>query len=151
MVSTVSAFPVPFSASASQSTKVANNGTDLTQDDFLKILLAEMSTPNFGNLFGSSDQTNSSSSLFGGSSLTSSLLGISNLSSLPQSSSGTGFSSITELPLLSLLIGKEIKALDADNNELSGTVQRVLMQSGVAMVDIGDSGVVSPSSITEVK
>lgn len=148
MASTISA--VPFGVSASQSTVAVNSGTDLTKDDFLKILLAEMSSPNFGNLFGSSE-TGSSSSLFGGSSLTSSLLAMNNLSSLTPSSSGTGFSSISELPLLSLLIGKEIKALDADNNELSGTVLRVLMQSGIAMVDIGDSGVVSPSSITEVK
>lgn len=146
-----SASAVPFTIAASQITPSTSGGMDLSKDDFLKILLAEMSTPNFGNLFGSSSQTNSSSSLFGGSSLTSSLLGINNLSSLTQSSSGTGFSSISELPLLSLLIGKEIKAFDADNKEISGTVQKVLMQSGVAMVDIGDSGVVSPSSITEVK
>jgi len=148
MVSTVAA--VPFNASASKSTTATNNGTDLSNDDFMRILLTEMSTPSFGNLFGGSDQTSSSNSLFGGSSF-SSLLAMNNSSLLNQQSSGTGYSPVTELPLLSLLIGKEIKALDSDNNELSGTVQRVLMQSGIAMVDIGDSVVVAPSSITEVK
>lgn len=148
MVSTVSAFPVPVGSSVSQSTATTNNGTNLTKDDFLKILLAEMSTPNFGNLFGSSSNTNSSSSLFGGNSLSSSLLQMNNLTSLADTASAT---SLTELPLLSLLIGKEIKGLDADKNEVSGMVQRILMQNGVAMVDIGDSGMVSPSSITEVK
>jgi len=51
--------------------------------------------------------------------------------------------------LLSLLIGKEIKALDG-TAELTGTVQRVLMQNGTAMVDIGDT-FISPSSITEIR
>lgn len=141
---------IPFNISASKSTAATNTGTNLSSDDFMRILLTEMSTPNFGSILGGNEDVGGSGSFFGGSSF-SSLLSAGNSSIFNQQPSGTGFSTITELPLLSLLIGKEIKAIDAANNELSGTVQRVLMQNGVAMVDIGGSTIVEPSSITEVK
>ncbi len=147
MASTVAG--IPFNIATSSSTVATNNGTKLSNDDFMRILLAEMSSPNIGSLLGGNENTGSTNSLFGDSSL-SSLLALSNPTLLNQSLSGSSYPAIAEIPLLSLLIGKEIKALDTNNSELSGTVQRVLMQDGIAMVDIGDS-VIDPSSITEVK
>jgi len=147
MASTVSG--IPFDITTSRSTATTNNGTNLTNDDFMRILLTEMSTPNFGSLFGGGENLNTSNnSVFGGSSF-SSLLSANNSSLLNQSLTASPFSAVTELPLLSLLIGKEIKALDG-TAELTGTVQRVLMQNGTAMVDIGDT-FISPSSITEIR
>ncbi len=135
-----------FNPLASVSTSSTSNTPQISKDDFMKILLAEISQPNINNIFGG-NQSGASNSVFGGTSL-STMLAMSNFFDMTNSG---GLSSITKLPILSLLIGKEIKATDSNKNEISGTVQRVLMQNGVAMVDIGNSNIIEADSITEIK
>ena len=146
MASTVSG--VPFSINMDKSTTSTKNNFNLTNDDFMRILMAEMSTPNLNNLF-SSEQPSGSGSSFGNG-MFSSLMAMNMSSMFNNSSSDVLKTSLSELPLLSLLIGKTISAVDQDNVEISGTVQRVLMQNGTAMLDVGDS-IIPSSSITEVK
>ncbi len=147
MASTVSG--IPFDITTSRSTATTKGNANLTNDDFMRILMAEMSAPNLNNLFGS-EQSGSSGSSFGNS-MFSSLMAM-NMSSMlnTSASDASNETSLSELPLLSLLIGKTISAIGQNNAEISGIVQRVLMQNGIAMVDIGDS-VIPSSSITEVR
>lgn len=147
MASTVSG--IPFDITTSRSTATTKGNANLTNDDFMRILMAEMSAPNLSNLFGS-EQSGSSGSSFGNS-MFSSLMAM-NMSSMlnTSASDASNETSLSELPLLSLLIGKTISAIGQNNAEISGIVQRVLMQNGIAMVDIGDS-VIPSSSITEVR
>jgi len=159
MANTIAPIPLnPATAGASSSSQ--RNGTNLSSEDFMKILLTEMANPNIAQLLSSDNNSNSSSnsSLFGSTTGLSSLLGSGSNTSLASqiltgnsAASGVLPSAQAGLPMLSFLIGKEIKSVDnLTKAETSGTVQRVLMQDGVAMVDIGSS-IIDPSTITEVK
>lgn len=159
MANTIS--PIPLNpATAGVSSSSQRNGTNLSSEDFMKILLTEMANPNIAQLLSSDNNSNSgsNSSLFGNTTGLSSLLGSGSNTSLASqiltgsgAASGTLPSSQAGLPMLSFLIGKEIKSVDnLTKAETSGTVQRVLMKDGIAMVDIGSS-IIDPSTITEIK
>lgn len=145
-------------ATAGVSSSSQRPSTTLNSSDFMQILLTEMANPNIAQLLSSdSNNSSSNSSLFGNTNSLSSLLAGSNSSLASQILSGNGStsglltSSQMGLPMLSFLIGKEIKSLNSQTKaETSGIVQRVLMQDGVAMVDIGSS-IIDPSTIIEVK
>jgi hypothetical protein len=110
-----------------------------------------MANPDISSLFGEQTSENNSilgnsvSSLMGGSS-TSSLL-----SQLSGNSSGQLFSETMMMPIYSNYIGKNVEATDsATNKTTSGKVESVLLQNGLAMLNVGGS-IVDPSTVTKVE
>ncbi|MCX5749096.1 MAG: hypothetical protein NTZ10_02460 [Candidatus Saganbacteria bacterium] len=127
--------------------------TKVSSTDFMKILIAQMSSPDLSSLFGS-NSNDQSSSIFGSS--TNSLFG-SDTSLLTQalggqSTSGIGLPTIPqmELTVWSNLIGKTVDYLDpATGAAASGAVKSVVLENDATMLDLGDR-TIKPSIITKV-
>lgn len=167
MVNTILPISAGINTSAAARTSASGGSTALTQDDFTRILLAQMASPDLSSLFETNNTNNGNSSDPLSSGYTSSLFG--NLSSLlpPQLSAGSGAASgsISSqlfgnyatglLPSMGLsvwsnLIGKTVEAVDKTTGQpVSGKVASVVMQNGTAMLDTG-STLIDPATVTKV-
>lgn len=145
--------PITSVAPSAVSSSSSDTRTSVTSTDFMKILLAQMSSPDLSSLFGGNNNENSSS-VFGTS--MDSLFG-SNTSLLTQALSGQGSSALgpfttpqMELSVWSNLIGKTVDSIDpVTGAKVSGTVQSVLLDNNSTVLDIG-STTIKPSTITKV-
>ncbi len=143
-------FPLVSSALGTQSSSKTSK-TDLSSTDFLNLYIAQLQSASLDSLFSSEGSDSSSSSL--GSSSSSFFGSSSSLLSSIANSSGNSLASspAMQLSIYSNLIGKDISAIDPKTGVTSsGTVNSVVLQNSVAMLDIG-SGLVDPSNIIRAK
>ena len=158
--------PVNSVINSSATASASSNSANLSSDDFTRILLAQMASPDLSSLFNSNNDDENNSNPFGSGYSSSSLFG--NLSSLlpPQLMAGSGSSlggvssqlmnaySLGAVPSMQLslwsnLIGKTVEATDPlTGKSVSGKVASVVMQNGSAMLDIGS--LIDPAAVTKV-
>lgn len=113
-------------ASANQATAINQNKktSDISMDDFLKILAASMSNPSIGGSGGSSDS--------GGTDYISQLVQFTTLEQLNTlSDTLTASTMIAQQQQAFGLIGKEV-SVKGDTETITGTVDKVKFQNGYA-------------------
>lgn len=146
MTSGISIAPVYNSTVQSNSSA---GSTNLSNNDFTRILLAQMASPNLSSLFNS--ETSGQGTTGASYNPLSSLTGGSNpLSSFFQNSSSSAFSPSVNLAFYSNLIGKKVSFIDQASGEtVSSTVKSVILDNSLPMLNT-DAGSIDPALVKEV-
>ncbi len=124
------------------SSATGTSGIPVNNPDFLRLFIAQMSSPNLDSLFGNEENDTSIFGGFGIPSSTSDLFGgfstgIPSTSFFGQNSLYSGFSPQLELAIWSNLVGKTVEVINPQTQEMtSGKVQSIVLQNGQVMLDV---------------
>lgn len=139
------------SGSVNQTSQISSGtGTTLSNQDFSRILLEQMSSPNLDTLFGNTQETNNS--IFGAGNLTSQFFGTSSTNNLLSNLLGQNLSGGLEMSIWSNLIGKTVTVVNSDTQAyVSGKVESITLQNGEPMLVLDNGTAVSPNNLVEIK